>query len=223
MAEEAIDGDTVCNRDSFEAASMGVGVDVTAVDTIAKMSIEMAFCAVRPTVHHAPPLLLRWASVFSTILRSPPTMRKRVDTGASLSSTLTSITTTGPRRSFSRMERFCASRPIKTPPIQEREEERTAGERTTFNVPLSPGSGDEAILPIYEEELPRALEAFAPDLLLVYAGYDLHRDDPLVHLNVSTEGVRGIVRAILQSCDAPAIFMLEGVYDIFKRSKRACP
>jgi acetoin utilization deacetylase AcuC-like enzyme len=85
---------------------------------------------------------------------------------------------------------------------------------TTFNFPFPPGSGDDDLVPVYEEKLPEILEGFAPDLLLVSAGYDLHEADPLAQLQVTTEGVRRIVRAIVRAYEAPALFMLEGGYDV---------
>jgi acetoin utilization deacetylase AcuC-like enzyme len=88
------------------------------------------------------------------------------------------------------------------------------GEGSTFNFPFPPGSGDAELVPVYEEKLPEILGAFAPDLLLVSAGYDLHEADPLAQLRVTTQGVRRIVRAILRAADTPAVFMLEGGYDV---------
>ena len=88
------------------------------------------------------------------------------------------------------------------------------GEGTTFNFPFPPGSGDAELVPVYEERLPGILNNFAPDLLLVSAGYDLHAADPLAQLDVTTEGVRRIVRAVLRATGKPAVFMLEGGYDM---------
>ena len=88
------------------------------------------------------------------------------------------------------------------------------GMGTTFNFPFAPGSGDAELVPVYEDNLPGILENFGPDLLLVSAGYDLHEVDPLAQLEVTTDGVRRIVRAILAATDKPALFMLEGGYNV---------
>jgi acetoin utilization deacetylase AcuC-like enzyme len=59
------------------------------------------------------------------------------------------------------------------------------------------------------------VDRFDPDIILVSAGYDLHESDPLAQLNVTTEGIRKIVRLILDSKkDIPYIFFLEGGYDV---------
>jgi len=84
----------------------------------------------------------------------------------------------------------------------------------TANHPVMPDSGDREMLEIYTEDLPEAVQRFAPDIILVSAGYDLHESDPLAQLHVTTEGIRHIVREILRSAAVPFVFFLEGGYDV---------
>ena len=77
-----------------------------------------------------------------------------------------------------------------------------------------PDSGDAEALDIYQNDLPPHVESFAPDLIIVSAGYDLHESDPLAQLNVTTDGIREIVRTILDTADVPFVFFLEGGYDV---------
>jgi acetoin utilization deacetylase AcuC-like enzyme len=80
-------------------------------------------------------------------------------------------------------------------------------------VPLRPGAGDGEILQAYRQTFREDCAAFRPDCCLVSAGYDLHAGDPLADLEVSDEGVRGIVRSILDACaGVPVVFTLEGGY-----------
>ena len=89
-----------------------------------------------------------------------------------------------------------------------------AGEGYTANFLIMPDSGDTEVLEIYHDDLPPLVEHFAPDIILVSAGYDLHESDPLAQLNVTTEGIREIVRSILDTADVPFVFFLEGGYDV---------
>ncbi|EEP60530.1 histone deacetylase 14 [Sulfurihydrogenibium yellowstonense SS-5] len=84
----------------------------------------------------------------------------------------------------------------------------------TYNVPLPAGTGDEVYIEIYSQTLPELVKSFNPDIILVSAGYDLHQDDPLAYLEVSTEGIGKIVENILKSADVPYVFMLEGGYNL---------
>ena len=94
------------------------------------------------------------------------------------------------------------------------EKGRGKGYGCTYNVPLPAGSGDEIFIPIYAEKLPELITDFKPDIILVSAGYDLHKEDPLANLEVSTEGIGKIVENILKSAKIPFLFILEGGYNL---------
>ena len=96
------------------------------------------------------------------------------------------------------------------------EKERGAGkgEGYTANFLMMPDGGDMEVLDIYKNDLPPFVKSFDPDIILVSAGYDLHESDPLAQLNVTTEGIRQIVRYILDSANVPYVFFLEGGYDV---------
>ena len=93
--------------------------------------------------------------------------------------------------------------------------ERGAGKGLGFtrNVPLLPGSGDAEVLAAYRGAFRADAAAFRPDCCIVSAGYDLHQDDSLADLEVSDEGVRTIVRTIVEACaGVPVVCVLEGGY-----------
>jgi acetoin utilization deacetylase AcuC-like enzyme len=91
---------------------------------------------------------------------------------------------------------------------------RGRGEGYTYNVPILAGSGNKDYLMVYQDILPGVVRRFAPDLILVSAGYDIHVNDPHANIRVTSEGVLGIVRSILSCSNAPAVFVLEGGYDL---------
>jgi len=99
-----------------------------------------------------------------------------------------------------------------------RERGRGPGAGATLNVPLSPGDGDEPFLAGLTEALVPAMESFRPQFVLVSAGFDAHRDDPLGGLDVSTSAfaeATGIVRGIADRWAAGRIVSaLEGGYDL---------
>ena len=87
-----------------------------------------------------------------------------------------------------------------------------------LNVPLASGSGDRAFLGAWEKKIGPALSSFRPELLLVSAGFDAHRDDPLAGLEVTTDGYRELARLIngwaMAYCRGRSVWALEGGYDL---------
>jgi len=92
-----------------------------------------------------------------------------------------------------------------------------AGAGTTLNAPLGAGAGDADFLHVVDEALAPALDRFDPDLLLVSAGFDAHRHDPISRMRVSSEGYALLtdrVRDIAADLDAGLGFVLEGGYGL---------
>lgn len=94
-----------------------------------------------------------------------------------------------------------------------------AGDGTGFalNVPLPPFAGDECYALVLDEIIAPALEAFAPDVIMLQAGADTHRDDPLAHLDLTVEGfarlVRGIDGVAMRVCDGRLVVTGGGGYE----------
>jgi acetoin utilization deacetylase AcuC-like enzyme len=84
---------------------------------------------------------------------------------------------------------------------------------TTLNVPLAEGSGDAEYLAAFDERVEPAVTAFAPDALIVSAGFDAHVDDPLAGMAVTEEGFRELARRC--AALAPRVSaVLEGGYNL---------
>ncbi len=89
--------------------------------------------------------------------------------------------------------------------------------RTNLNVPLPGGCGDAEYAAVVDELVAPGLARFDPDLLVVSAGFDAHRHDPISRMRVSTEGyghLTGRVRDVADRCDAALAFVLEGGYGL---------
>jgi acetoin utilization deacetylase AcuC-like enzyme len=84
---------------------------------------------------------------------------------------------------------------------------------TTINIPLRAGSGDADYLQAFSERVEPAVEAFAPELLLVSAGFDAHHDDPLAEMRLTEK----CFREMAERCAALAprvAAVLEGGYEV---------
>jgi acetoin utilization deacetylase AcuC-like enzyme len=91
------------------------------------------------------------------------------------------------------------------------------GEATTVNVPLPSGAGDAAYRLVFDEVFAPVVERFDPDLLLVSAGFDAHRNDPISRMHVTTEGYGLLTeraRSMAAGAGAAVAFVLEGGYGL---------
>jgi acetoin utilization deacetylase AcuC-like enzyme len=85
--------------------------------------------------------------------------------------------------------------------------------RTTINIPLSAGCGDDDYVRAFERVVEPAVAAFEPELLLVSAGFDAHEDDPLALMNVTADGFRELSRRCAAMAPLVAA-VLEGGYEL---------
>jgi len=91
------------------------------------------------------------------------------------------------------------------------------GEGTTLNAPLPAGAGDADYLHVIDQALDPALAAFDADLLIISAGFDAHRHDPISRHRISTEGyalMTDRMRTLADRNDAALAFVLEGGYGL---------
>jgi len=212
-----VDADTILSKESFHVALKAVGAGLVAVNGIKEEKFERAFCAVRPPGHHATPTQSMGFCLFNNIAITAKYAQKEgykkvmiVDFDVHHGNG-TQDTFYADKSVFY----FSSHQSFAYPGTgAESEKGRAEGEGYTANYYLMPESGDEEILDIYQNDLPKAYDFFQPDIILVSAGYDLHESDPLAQLNVTTEGIRQVVRSILDLGDKPVIFFLEGGYSV---------
>jgi acetoin utilization deacetylase AcuC-like enzyme len=91
-----------------------------------------------------------------------------------------------------------------------------AGTGFTFNLPLAAGATDADYARAYAAVAAR-LEDYAPELLLISAGYDAHEDDPLASMRVTTAGYAAIIRTLQDTAarvGCPIALVMEGGYDL---------
>jgi acetoin utilization deacetylase AcuC-like enzyme len=91
------------------------------------------------------------------------------------------------------------------------------------NVPLPPGCGDAEYIQIYDEIVVPLVRRFKPELVLVSAGYDAHKGDPLANMRLTAAGYAAIVERISvlarEFCGGKAVFCLEGGYNLEARAR----
>ncbi|WP_104020133.1 histone deacetylase family protein [Roseovarius nitratireducens] len=96
--------------------------------------------------------------------------------------------------------------------------DETGPHDTVMNLPIAPGTGSEEFRRLYEDKVFPRIEAFAPELILVSAGFDAHADDPLADLRLETEDFAWLTDRLCDLadtlCGGRLVSCLEGGYDL---------
>lgn len=217
FGEGCLDLDTYTSRDSLDAALCAAGSVIEAVKKCRSGEISRAFCAVRPPGHHAEAGSAMGFCLFNNVAVGARYARK-TGYGKVFIVDFDAHHGNGTQHIFEEDDTvfYFSTHQYPYYPDTGKDLERGKGKGTgyTYNVQILRGSGDKDYLNVYQDILPSLLRRFAPDLVLVSAGYDIHVNDPHADMRVTSEGIRGVVRSILASSDCPAIFILEGGYDL---------
>jgi acetoin utilization deacetylase AcuC-like enzyme len=217
-----IDADTYLGPESMEAARLAAGATIRAALAAATGEAAVAFAVVRPPGHHAAGdrsagfCLVNNVALAAARLRADGLAERLaiLDWDVHHGDGTQAIFDADPDVLYASTHQS----PLYpgTGDAAERGSGEAAG--TKHNVPLAPGSGDQELETAWLETLLPAVEGFAPEAILLSAGYDAHRDDPLAHLLVTDAGYRAVAQAIGALAARLGIggvaVTLEGGYDL---------
>ena len=212
-----IDPDTAATEGSWEAAVLAAGAGPDAVARLERGEAGAAFLALRPPGHHATPTramgfcLLNNVAVTASVLAARGERVVIVDWDAHHGN--------GTQDAFYDDDRVLYVSLHEHPlyPFTGRLQERGegAGAGSTINVPLPAGATGDVYLHAMDELIAPVVEAFAPTWLLLSAGFDGHRADPLTGLGLSSGDFADLTRRSLELVPAGRrIAFLEGGYDL---------
>ena len=212
------DPDTYVSKNSVEAALYAAGAVKAAIDGCRTSIIERAFCAVRPPGHHAEASRAMGFCIFNNVAIGA---RYAQESGYNKIFIIDFDVHhgNGTQHIFEEDDTVFYFSTHQYPHYpgtgSDSERGRGKGYGFTYNIPMRHGAGDKDYFIAFQDILPGLVNNFDPDLILVSAGYDLHAKDPLAGIRVTTEGIRTIVRDILNSKKkVPHIFCLEGGYNL---------
>ncbi len=216
-----LDGDTFVSPGSYEAAVYGSGGALVAVDAVLSRDPSRVFVLSRPPGHHATPGRAMGFCLFNHVAVAA---QYALDTHGLARVAIIDWDVhhgNGTQDIFYHSEKVFYASTHQWPlyPGSGRREETGAGAGlgTTLNVPLPPGADDARYLRAFDEEILPAVRAFAPQLLLVSAGFDAHRDDPLALQHLTEAGFAALAARVCElaeaCCDGRLVVLLEGGYN----------
>lgn len=214
-----LDPDTAMSPASGEAGLRAVGGACAAVDAVMAGTAHNAFCAVRPPGHHAERERAMGFCLFNTVAVAAKY--------AQVAHGLKRVAVVdfdvhhgnGTQNSFYDNDSlfFGSSHQWPAYPGTGSADE-TGASNSNCNVPLAPGAGSREFRNAWENTILPALEAFAPELIIISAGFDAHARDPLANLEVQTEDYGWVTHEIMaiadRCCQGRVISSLEGGYDL---------
>jgi len=213
-----LDGDTVVSPGSGEAALHAVGAACAAVDAVFAKESTNAFCAVRPPGHHAEPDAAMGFCLFNNIAIAAEYARKHHGIERVAIMDFDVHHGNGTQRAFETNKDVLYASTHQFPwyPGTGRSGETGAG--NMINVPLAAGSGShEFRLAVADKILP-AINRFTPELVLISAGFDAHRDDPLADLNLVEDDYAWVTSELVKLAKEHArgrlVSVLEGGYNL---------
>jgi len=214
-----LDPDTAMNHASGDAALRAVGGICDAVDAVLNGEVRNAFCAVRPPGHHAETSAAMGFCLFNNVAIAAEHARAKHGLERVAVVDFDVHHGNGTQNHFFRYRDlfYASSHQWPCYPGTGMEHE-TGVYHNICNVQLRPGTGSEEFRAGYVERILPALRSFAPDMILISAGFDAHARDPLAQLRLTTEDYAWVTRELLEiaekDCGGCVVSTLEGGYDL---------
>jgi acetoin utilization deacetylase AcuC-like enzyme len=213
-----LDPDTVMSPHSWQAALRATGAAVEAIDQVMTGGVKNAFCAVRPPGHHAEPSRPMGFCLFNNVAIAA--LHARAAHGAERVAVIDFDVHhgNGTQDAFWSDKDLFYGSTHQMPLFPGTGALNEAGAGNICNAPLRAGDGRAHFQEAFLSRVLPALHDFSPDLLLISAGFDAHRDDPLAQIELAEADFAWVTERLLEMAEKHAggrvVSTLEGGYNL---------
>ena len=213
-----LDGDTIISSGSKEATSDAVGSIIAAIDGVQNKEFRNAFCAVRPPGHHAEKNKAMGFCIYNNVAVGANYLIDKYKLNKIAIIDFDVHHGNGTQDIFYDNEKILYISTHQYPFYPGSGTEQEKGKyNNIFNIPLPAGTTSEEYLNAYEYVL-KKIDEFKPEFILLSAGFDAHKDDPLAQFQLESKDFYEITKRTLELsklyCDGKVVSILEGGYDL---------
>jgi acetoin utilization deacetylase AcuC-like enzyme len=213
-----LDGDTVVSPGSKEATKDAVGSIITAIDGVQQKEFKNAFCAVRPPGHHAEKEKAMGFCIYNNVAVGANYLIEKYKFNKVAIIDFDVHHGNGTQDIFNNNEKVLYISTHQFPYYPGSGTEQEKGKyNNIFNIPLPAGTTSKEYLNAYEFVL-KKIKIFKPEFILLSAGFDAHKDDPLAQFQLESKDFYEITKRTLELsklyCNGKVVSILEGGYDL---------
>jgi acetoin utilization deacetylase AcuC-like enzyme len=220
--QRRLDPDTVTSARSYDAACTAVGGVLALIDECMAGRVDNGFALVRPPGHHAESSRSMGFCIFNNVAVGARYLEKKYGLKRILIVDWDLHHGNGTQHSFYEEPGVLYMSTHQYPYYPGTgwydETGRKEGSGYTVNIPLSYGMNDDDYVYVFNEVVVPVARRFKPEIVLVSAGFDIHRNDPLGGMAVTEDGFARMARMLMDvaesECGGRILFVLEGGYDI---------
>ncbi len=213
-----LDGDTIVSPGSKDATINAVGSIISAIDGIERKEFKNAFCAVRPPGHHAEKNKAMGFCIYNNVAVGANYLLKKYKYKKIAIVDFDVHHGNGTQNIFFENKNVLYISTHQYPFYPGTGGYNEKGKyNNIFNLPLPAGTNSREYLDAYEHVL-KKIDSFKPEFILLSAGFDAHKDDPLAQLKLNSDDYYQITKRTLsyakKICEGRVVSILEGGYDL---------
>ena len=215
--------DTFLCEHSKDAILRSCGAGIAAADDLIISNEKRIFCAVRPPGHHAETTRVNGFCFINNAAVSARYLQNQYQLGK------IAIIDFDVHHGNGTQEIFYSDNSVTYGSIHEHPlfpgtgSENENGVGNIFNAPIQSGTNSDDFLNIFEGKILEKIDKFKPEVILISAGFDAHKRDPLASINLESEDYYTLTKSIVEianmHCDGRVISFLEGGYDLLALSE----